>query len=82
MVVTNSHRYKIMVSITFSHRLDKAMLFWYGESLSAKQLFSVPEKIEGLYLLTNGRQAFTFSTKGFFWSGGNIDVCYYILLKF
>ena len=52
MVGIKFGRYEISVSITFSHKPDEAILFWHDESLSAIHLFSVPEKIEELFLLT------------------------------
>ena len=50
----NFGRYNILVRITFSNIPDEAILFWLDESLSAIQLFSVPQKTEGLSLLTFG----------------------------
>ena len=41
-----------LVSVTFPHRPDKAILFWHSENMSAIQLFSLPEKIEELFLFT------------------------------
>ena len=52
MLGINFGRYLTLLCITFSHRSDKATLFWYGKKLSAIQLLSALENIQGLFLLT------------------------------